>query len=226
MTLSEGQVAELQRSFHAFDANGSGFIEMDELREGLKRFGYNISEEGIDHLLALVESTDDKIDFEEFIAWNALLWKDEMKTKFQEIDKDNSGSIDKVELKQWAKKMGYGFTETEIDDICYEMDSTGNDKISLDEFINGMAANREGNSYFVINGEIYMEKLKSEFRALDVDNSGYITRSDFRKLAKKAHYKLSKKELDRTMQSMDSNGDGKISFEEFMASVVKMTEDV
>jgi Ca2+-binding EF-hand superfamily protein len=138
MSLTEDQVLELQRSFHAFDTNGSGFIEMDELKEGLKLLGYNISDKGIDHLLSLVESADDRLNFEEFIAWNGLLWKDEMKAKFREIDADSSGWIGKNELKQWAMDMGHGFTEEEIDDMCYEMDSSGDDRISVDEFIKGM----------------------------------------------------------------------------------------
>lgn len=54
MSVSDDQVLELQRSFHAFDKNGSGFIEMDELKEGLQTLGYGISENGIGHLLEMV----------------------------------------------------------------------------------------------------------------------------------------------------------------------------
>lgn len=246
MSLTEDQVFELQRSFHAFDTNGSGFIELDELKEGLKLLGYDISDKGMTHLLSLVESKDDRLDFEEFIAWNGLLWKDEMKAKFRKIDSDNSGWIGKSELQQWALDMGYGFTETGIDDMCYEMDSSGDDKISVDEFIKGMvrtrtgdrnicgisyaytkllrlkASSREGNSYFVINGELYIQKLKADFRAMDVDNSGFVTRANLKEMAGEANYILSKEELDQTIQSMDSDGDGQISIEEFVASAVRM----
>lgn len=138
MSLNEDQVLELQRSFHAFDKNGTGFIEMDELKEGLKTLGYDISEKGIGSLLELVASSDNKLSFEEFITWNGLLWKDDMKTKFKSIDTDGSGWINKAELKQWSVESGYGFSEEQIDDLCYEMDSSGNDRISIDEFINGM----------------------------------------------------------------------------------------
>lgn len=54
MSLSEDQVLELRRSFHAFDKNGSGFIEMDELSSGLETLGYDISEDGISNLLKMV----------------------------------------------------------------------------------------------------------------------------------------------------------------------------
>ena len=79
MSLTEEEISELRYAFHAFDANGSGFIEHDELHDGLKLLGWEISENGIQHLLQLVESKDDKLSFEEFVAANATLWKNDMK---------------------------------------------------------------------------------------------------------------------------------------------------
>ena len=58
MTVSEDQVLELQRSFHVFDKNSSGFIEIDELKEGLETLGYDISDNGIGHLLEMVRLID------------------------------------------------------------------------------------------------------------------------------------------------------------------------
>lgn len=138
MSLNEDDILELRRSFHAFDKNSSGFIEMDELKEGLKVLGYDISESGIGHLLEMVESQDNRLDFQEFIAWNGLLWKDDMKSKFKSIDVDGSGWISKAELKKWSTDNDYGISEEQLDDLCYEMDSTGDNRISIYEFINGM----------------------------------------------------------------------------------------
>jgi len=205
--------------------NGSGFIEMDELKEGLETLGYDISENGIGHLLELVESSDNKLSFEEFISWNRELWKDDMKTKFKSIDVDGSGWINRVELKKWTTDSGYEFSEEQIDDLCYSMDSSGNGKINIDEFIQGMAAAREGNSYFVINGELYIQKLREDFRAMDVDNSGFITKENLEEMARQSNYILSKGELDETIKDMDNDGDGKISVEEFIASAIKLKAD-
>ena len=74
----EEQIMELRYAFHAFDVNGSGYIELDELKNGLKNLGWNVSQKGIDHIMKVTESKDDRLDFEEFVAANATLWKNDM----------------------------------------------------------------------------------------------------------------------------------------------------
>ena len=68
---------------------------------------------------------------------------------------------------------------------------------------------------------MYVTKLKEDFRELDVDGNGVITREDLLQKAKEIQYFLSQDELESTIQSMDADGDGKISWEEFVASVVR-----
>ena len=65
-----------------------------------------------------------------------------MKTKFKSIDVDGSGWISRVELKKWSLDSGYGFSEEQIDDLCYSMDSSGNGKVNIDEFIQGMVCSK------------------------------------------------------------------------------------
>lgn len=83
------------------------------------------------------------------------------------------------------------------------------------------AAASEGNSYFIINGELYIQKLREDFRRMDVDGSGEITKEDLEEMARQSNYILSKEELEETIKGMDNDGDGKISVEEFIASAVR-----
>lgn len=140
MSLAPDDIDQLRYAFHAFDANGSGFIELEEITEGLHALGWNVNQKGIDHIMEVAKSNDDKLSFEEFIAANSVLWKNSMIDKFNELDVDKKGWICKVELKKYAMAMGYGFTEEELDDLTYEMDTSGNGHISVDEFINGMVS--------------------------------------------------------------------------------------
>jgi hypothetical protein len=68
---------------------------------------------------------------------------------------------------------------------------------------------------------MYIEKLKADFGAMDVDNSGFVTGANLQEMASQTNYILSKEELDQTIKSMDSDGDGRISIEEFVASAVR-----
>ena len=129
------QLEELRQQFHVFDANGSGFIEKEELKQGLMALGYQISDEGFHHLLTLVGSTDDRLDFEEFMKWNHELFLQDMKAEFEAIDTDQSGWISKSELREYSRGMKYGLTEEQIEDFLYEADENGNDRVGLDEYV-------------------------------------------------------------------------------------------
>jgi len=68
---------KLTKAFKEVDADGSGKIDITELRELLKKVGYNPTEEQMKTLLKTYDTNNDKvIDFDEFrkmIAdWNDL----------------------------------------------------------------------------------------------------------------------------------------------------------
>jgi len=138
----DAQIDELRQQFQVSDANGSGFIEKDELKDCLKTLGYQISDEGFENLLITVGSRNDRLNFEEFIAWNRELYKEEMKQEFNAIDTDGSGWISKAELKAYSMRMKYNLTEEQIDDFLYQADVNQNDKIGLDEYISAMVGDK------------------------------------------------------------------------------------
>ena len=67
-----------------------------------------------------------------------------------------------------------------------------------------------------------MAKLQADFAAMDTDGNGVVTKEDLRKKAKEINYSLSEEELDSTIASMDSDNDGKINLEEFIAAAVRI----
>ena len=137
-SLTTEQTDQLRHQYHVFDVNGSGYIELDELKRGLNLLGFNITDAGLQNLLELVGSVDNQMNFEQFIAWNRELYRDEMKGKFKTIDTDHSGWISRPEAKAYSDKMEYNFTDEQIDDIMYEADLNEDGKIQLEEFITAM----------------------------------------------------------------------------------------
>merc|ERR1711997_833974 len=59
-----------------------------------------------------------------------------------------------------------------------------------------------------ING---MDNTEIAFRLADKDKSGYITKSEFEKMAKN----LSKEQVEKVFAKCDKDGDGKINYAEF-----------
>ena len=55
---------------------------------------------------------------------------------FSQYDADNSGYLDKNELRKVLEASGHKFTEAEINDILKSADTSGDGKISFEEFFN------------------------------------------------------------------------------------------
>jgi hypothetical protein len=59
--------------------------------------------------------------------------------------------------------------------------------------------------------------LRTQFEALDTDNSGYIDGDELQNLSKVLGEDLSEQEVEEAMHKMDTDGDGRIDFDEFVA---------
>ena len=69
-----------------------------------------------------------------------------------------------------------------------------------------------------------MARLRRTFKRLDTDGSGYITAEDIRKLVNDAGLgdEVTNEQIDEVIASVDTSGDGKVSWEEFVAAVVEL----
>ena len=90
----------------------------------------------------------------------------ELKSTFQQIDKDGSGMILATELADILRKRQMNMSDKEIGTLIEEMDYAGNGKINYSEFISA-----------TINVKTFLSdtRLRAIFQQFDTDNSGYIT---------------------------------------------------
>jgi len=132
----------------------------------------------------------------------------EFKEAFNEFDKDGSGTISNKELLHVLRSIGQNPTEDEILELVMESDANGDGTIDLGEFIELMKRKSSETDQ--------MESLKEAFKIFDKDKSGYIDRKELRSVTTTLGQSLTTDEFDAFWKEADSNGDGKLDYEEFI----------
>ncbi|EDV29832.1 uncharacterized protein TRIADDRAFT_49810 [Trichoplax adhaerens] len=136
--------------------------------------------------------------------------------RFKKMDLDNSGSLSVDEFMNLPELQQNPLVQRVIDIF----DQDGNGEVDFKEFIHGV-------SLFSVKGD-RESKLKFAFRIYDMDKDGYITNTElFRVLKMMVGSNLKDTQLqqivDKTIIYADTDGDGKISFDEF-CKVVASTD--
>jgi calmodulin len=106
----------------------------------MRKLGQNPSEAELIEMISTVDDNgDNEIDFPEFLILmkSRIGGKDpekELRDAFRVFDTDNSGSIDRKELKRLMKKLGQALSDAELDAMMDEVDTNGDGQISFEEF--------------------------------------------------------------------------------------------
>ena len=94
---------DVKATFKQVDADQSGFIDKDELRNVLQKLGGNVTEDEVDACYAeLDENEDGKIDYNEFSGWymrSETKIKKDVTALFKRFDHNGDGNIEADELK-------------------------------------------------------------------------------------------------------------------------------
>ena len=137
---------------------------------------------------------------------------------FNQIDKNGDGKISKEELFNGLnKKIKSNTLKNDIDIIFNNIDSDNNGYIEYEEFIRA-----------AIDKEMFLNEniLKFAFRYFDKDNSGEISYQEIEEVFKSSVQDGNIKEsLSKIISEVDTNGDGIISFEEFVNIMNKLLKN-
>ncbi|XP_024401417.1 calcium-dependent protein kinase 26 [Physcomitrium patens] len=145
-SLSEEEIAGLKEMFKMMDADNSGSISYEELKEGLKKVGSILKEEDMRQLMDAADvDGNGTIDYGEFLAATLHLNKIErdenMLAAFSYLDKDKSGylTVDEVQHALAEFRMG----DLSVDELLREVDQNNDGRIDYAEFV---AMMRKGNT--------------------------------------------------------------------------------
>ena len=138
---------------------------------------------------------------------------EELRGAFEMFDMNADGYIDRYELHKTLKEMGQDRTDEDVRAIIRSVDLDGNGKIDFEEFKLYMKPK--------INNRMSEVQLQQAFELFDEDNRGYIDKSNLKSGMEKMGEKLTNKELDEMMESVDITGNGRISFAEFRIMMLR-----
>ncbi|KAL6137383.1 PREDICTED: calcium-dependent protein kinase SK5-like [Fragaria vesca subsp. vesca] len=143
--LSEEEIGGLRELFKMIDADDSGSITFEELKEGLRKVGSELMESEIKDLMEAADiDNNGTIDYGEFLAatvhLNKLEREENLMSAFSFFDKDGSGFITIDELTQACVEFGLG--EVHLEDMIREIDQDNDGQIDYGEFA---AMMRKGN---------------------------------------------------------------------------------
>ncbi|KAH7512276.1 hypothetical protein FEM48_Zijuj12G0073500 [Ziziphus jujuba var. spinosa] len=136
--LSEEEIAGLKEMFKMIDTDNSGQITFEELKDGLRRFGANLTESEIYQLMQAADvDNSGTIDYGEFIAatlhLNKIDREDHLFAAFSYFDKDGSGYITQDELEKACEE--FGIEDVHLEEMIREVDQDNDGRIDYNEFV-------------------------------------------------------------------------------------------
>eukprot|EP00026_Physarum_polycephalum_P019714 Phypoly_transcript_21864.p1 GENE.Phypoly_transcript_21864~~Phypoly_transcript_21864.p1 ORF type:complete len:161 (+),score=34.00 Phypoly_transcript_21864:95-577(+) len=146
-----------------------------------------------------------------------------LKSVFSKYDRDESGSINASELKNLCYDLGYYLEEVEALEILRGLDKDKGGSIDFKEFV---AFWKDNEKFSKIDANIERTKQAATyFRWFDKDFSGSISADEYAQL----HADLVKNKLipanitaAQGLAQLDTTGDKKVSFNEFIAYLDKV----
>ena len=131
-----------------------------------------------------------------------------LKKQFQIFDTDNSGFLEKNELKEAIQKSSFDMPEQEIDEIIKNLDLAKNGVINYSEFLSATID---------INSILTQQKMQALFRTFDIDNTGQISPENIRIAFTKFGKEVTDEEIAEIMKEHDTSKGNSITQAEFVA---------
>jgi Ca2+-binding EF-hand superfamily protein len=117
------------------------------------------------------------------------------------------------------RKLGMEYSRQHLAETVKVVDANGDNEIDFEEFMTLMNLTCQCDQ----NGDRDPDwELRRAFATFDCDGSGYIDVTELDTLMKKLGQNLTRAELQETLEVVDENGDGTVSFLEFKTIMVRV----
>eukprot|EP00066_Takifugu_rubripes_P020032 XP_011609298.1 PREDICTED: caltractin-like [Takifugu rubripes] len=139
--LTEEQNQEIKEAFDLFDTDGTGTLDVKDLKVAMRALGFEPKKEEIKRMIADIDKEGSgTIDYAGFLNMMTHKMsekdsKEEILKAFRLFDDDCTGKISFKNLKRVAKELGETLTDEELQEMIDEADRDGDGEVSEQEFL-------------------------------------------------------------------------------------------
>lgn len=140
--------------------------------------------------------------------------EDEVQKVFKRFDTNSDGKISGEELGGVMRALGSDTSRDEVNRMMQEIDTDKDGFISLEEF----AAFCKGDSLYGSadgGGDGGAKELRDAFDLYDQDHDGFISVKELHQILNRLGERCSEDDCATMIKSVDSDGDGRVNFDEF-----------
>eukprot|EP00415_Alexandrium_ostenfeldii_P000224 UN0224 len=137
-----GQLREIAWAFKVSDILEDGIISAKEVRRALARLGEEPTEKEFLKVMNMVDPhAHGTVDFQKFVGLmshfdRSMLTENELINAFKIFDRDQSGSIDAIEMQELMTKLGFNVSALEAHALIQEADDDKSGEVTYFEFVN------------------------------------------------------------------------------------------
>jgi len=143
----------------------------------------------------------------------------QLKEIFDRFDMDSDGGLTKLEVAALLVTLGLKPSGDQIRALFARADSNGNGKMEFEELVLAILASK--NKQVLANQKPVLEL----FKEFDRNGNGVITLAELAAAFEKMKHPVTFPELTRIMRGADTDGDGVISFPEFVSAMGRSATD-
>ncbi|KAJ4951295.1 hypothetical protein NE237_028127 [Protea cynaroides] len=144
----------------------------------------------------------------------------ELREIFRTFDRNNDGSLTQLELGSLLRSLGLKPSQEQVEALIQQADKNSNGLVEFSEFVALVAPD-----LLPAKSPYTEDQLRQLFRMFDRDGNGYITAAELAHSMAKLGHALTAKELTGMIKEADTDGDGRISFEEFAQAITSAAFD-
>ncbi|GAA48456.1 Calmodulin-like protein 12 [Clonorchis sinensis] len=135
---------------------------------------------------------------------------------FHFFDRNGDGSISCDELETALAYLGHEVSQAELKHMIAQVDVNGDGALDFGEFLRAMTEHHFQPPDILTSRHINEELCRRVFAEFDCDGDGFIDATELEKTMTSLGETLSREDIMDMMREADTDGDGKVSFTEFL----------